>query len=312
MPRAAILAFAPFVLFACSPAANAPSPVTTNDSGSGSGSGNEGEAAASLPDTGEIAPIEAGPLPTGEDAPSELPDSAPAEDTSTPAPDGAGAPDTGPPSGGAEGGSGNTVLMIDGAMPTVGLDGQYRMVLQSKGLVIQDVRETAVKPSDAIGKRLVLLSYSVDSAAFDATPLAGIPVPMIVTEHQVLAKLGMTTAAGHGFQGGETQIAIISSDPLLTAGFPMGNLTVYGPTGEFFWGLTSPGAINVATVPGTPAHIVYFAYPAGVMMAGGLAAPAKRMLFFAVAHTPNPYSTVPFMNADGLKILSGAIDWMLK
>jgi hypothetical protein len=310
MPRASILASAPFVLFACSSAATGP--ASTYDSGSGSGSGNESEAATNVLDTGGIAPIEAGPVPIGEDAPSELPDASALEDTSPPVPDAAGTPDTGVPSGGAEGGSSNTVLMIDGAMPTVGLDGQYRMVLQSKGLVIQDIRETVVKPSDAIGKRLVLLSYSVDSAAFDATPLASIPVPMIVTEHMVLGKLGMTTAAGHGFQEGETQIAIISSDPVLTAGFPMGNLTVYGQTGEFFWGLTGPGAVNVATIPGTPAHVVYFAYPAGVMMAGGLTAPAKRMLFFAVAHTPNPYSTVPFMNADGLKVLGGAIDWMLK
>jgi hypothetical protein len=263
--------------------------------------------------------MESGPGPTAEDAPSQVTEAAPPDDAApgdeaSPQQDAPAPPDMGPSSGSAEGGQGegNTVLMIDGAMPMVGLDGQYRMVLQSKGLVIQDIRETVVKPSDAMGKRLVLLSYSVDSAAFDATPLAGIPVPMIVTEHMVLGKLGMTTAAGHGFQQGETQISIISSDPLLTAGFPMGNLTVYGPTGEFFWGLTSPSAINVATIPGNPAHVVYFAYPAGAMMAGGMTAPAKRMLFFAVAHTPNPYSTVPYMNADGLKVLGGAIDWMLK
>jgi hypothetical protein len=229
-----------------------------------------------------------------------------------PPPEDGAPPDTASPSGGTEGGSGNAVLYISGAVRNVGLDSQYRMVLQSKGFVLVDVLDAMVKPSDCDGKRLVILSYGVDIAVVAAAPLAPVPVPMIVTEHMLLGKLGMTTEAGHGFQQGETQISIINSDPLLTAGFPMGNLTVYTQTGEFFWGLTSPGAINVATIPGNPAHVVYFAYPAGVMMAGGMAAPAKRMLFFAVAHSPNPLSTIPFMNADALKILSGAIDWMVK
>jgi hypothetical protein len=242
-----------------------------------------------------------------------VPEASPPEDTAPQPVEDSAAPDTGAASsGGGDGGSGNTVLFIEGHEPLVGLDVQYQMVLQSRGLVLQTVREIAVKPSDAVGKRLVVLSYSVLSTAFDATPLAGITVPMIVTEHMVLAQLGMTTPAGHGFQQGETQISIISSDPTLTAGFPMGNLTVYSQTGEFFWGLTAPGAINVATIPGDPTHVAYFAYPAGAMMAGGLTAPAKRMLFFAVAHSPNPLSTIEYMNADGMKVLGGAIDWMLK
>jgi hypothetical protein len=308
MRRAALLAIASFILPACSSSATPPA-STPNYDASPSGSGGT-DAATNVPESGGGQPVESGP--STDDSPSEIPDASPPEESSLPPPDDGAPADTGSSSGGTEGGGGNTVLYISGAVRNVGLDSQYRMVLQSKGFVLQDVLETMVKPSDCDGKRLVILSYGVESAAFDATPLAAVPVPMIVTEHMVLAKLGMTTAAGHGFQQGQTQISIINSDPLLTAGFPMGNLTVYVQTGEFFWGLTSPGAINVATIPGTPAHVVYFAYPAGVMMAGGMTAPAKRMLFFAVAHSPNPLSTIPFMNADALKILSGAIDWMTK
>jgi hypothetical protein len=267
-----------------------------------------------VPESGGEPPADSGPVSTGDDSPSGIPEASPPEENPLPPPDdGAAPPETGSSSGeSTEGGGGNTVLYISGAVRNVGLDSQYRMVLQSKGFVLVDVLDAMVKPSDCDGKRLVIMSYGVDSAVVNAAPLATVPVPMIVTEHMLLGKLGMTTAAGHGFQQGETQISIIGSDPLLTAGFPMGNLTVYVQTGEFFWGLTSPGAINVATIPGTPAHVVYFAYPTGVMMAGGIPAPAKRMLFFAVAHSPNPLSTVPFMNPDALKILSGAIDWMVK
>jgi hypothetical protein len=237
------------------------------------------------------------------------PEATPANDANPEPPGDANADIAAPPTGG-EGGAGNTVLMIGGAMPMIGLDRQYRQVLTSRNLVIQDIRETVVKPSDTVGKRLVLLSYSVDSAAFSALPLASVPVPMFVTEHMVLGELGMTTAAGHGFQTGLTAVSIISNDPLLTAGFPMGNLTVYGQTGEFFWGNPGPGSINVATVPGNASRVAYFAYPAGSMMAG-MVAPAKRLLFPAVAHAPPP-EAVEYLNADGLKLLGGAIDWLLK
>jgi hypothetical protein len=207
------------------------------------------------------------------------------------------------------GDAGGTVLYIAGEKPTVGTDAQIHEALKTRGLQIQDVRETTVTPAQAQGKRLIIVSYSIQSTSFKAEDWADVTVPILVLEHFTLPRLGMTTM--NGFQVGLTSLTIISNDPILTGGLPMGDVSPYTAQGkEMFWGVPGPGAIKVATAKGNAGRFVYFAYPAGAMMASK-PAPAKRMLFFAASHAPPPV-TDQLLNPDGVKLLGGAIDWMIK
>jgi hypothetical protein len=77
-----------------------------------------------------------------------------------------------------------------------------------------------------------------------------------------------------------------------------------------FWGIPGPGAIKVAAAKGNAERSFLFAYPAGAMMAGRTA-PDKRLHFFFAVHSPPPVPTL-YLNDNGLKLLSAAIDWSLK
>jgi hypothetical protein len=203
--------------------------------------------------------------------------------------------------------AGGKVLFIGGASPMIGTDLQIHNALKARMLDVQDVRETAM-PADATGARLIVMSYSMSSAAFKAEPWADVPVPIVVLEHNLLPGLGMSQE--HGFQFGVT-LSITSTDAGLTAGLPMGDLGVYTAQGkEMFWGVPGPESIKIASMKGSPGHVVFFAYPSGAMMVGRKA-PAKRMLFFAASHAP-PAVKDEILNPDGQKLLGAAIDWLIK
>jgi hypothetical protein len=202
-----------------------------------------------------------------------------------------------------------SVLYVAGESPMVGVDLQLHQVLKSLQLQVEDVRETAT-PAQATGKRAVVFSYSMASTELKAEDWASLPVPIIVLEHYLLPRLGMTTEANHGFHEPVTQLALVSDDPLMAAGFPKGNVTVYSKTGEFFWGIPTAQAVTIATVVGTPARAVTFGYPAGSMMAGRVA-PARRVQAFVAVHAPPPNPT-EMLTADGLKLFGGCVSWAIQ
>jgi hypothetical protein len=161
-------------------------------------------------------------------------------------------------------------------------------------------------PANTAGKRVVVLSYSLDSDLFkNKADFAGVTVPLIVMEHALLGTLGM--ADNHKWAEPVTEITITNADSPLAAGLPAGDVAVYGKTGEVFWGVPGAGALKVATVKGNANQWVIFAYPAGAMMMSK-PAPGKRLQFFMGAHqVPTMY-----MNATGLKLLGAAIDWSIQ
>jgi hypothetical protein len=202
-------------------------------------------------------------------------------------------------------------LMVVGTIPLHGTDNQIREALESRGLKVQAVKEDQATPADAAGKRIVVLSYSMKSTEFKAEAFADLPVPIIVLEHFLLPRLGMTGPKDHGFTPSNlTQIEITGRDPVLGAGFPPGERTVYVRGQEMFWGVPSAAAIRVASIKGQPERITYFAYPRGAEMVGRTA-PARRVQFFHATHAPPPVDTL-YLSADGLKLLGGAIDWALQ
>jgi hypothetical protein len=216
-----------------------------------------------------------------------------------PAPD---APANTPPTGGGK------ALLVTGTIPLVGTDVVFEAAFKARGLEVEVVQEREATPMHAEGKRVIMLSYGMTSTAFKAEAFTDVPVPIIVTEQNLLPRLKLSAA--HGFTGKMTKLTFVS-DHELAASFPMGDLEVYSPSQEFFWGTPSPAGIRIAHLVGQPNRVTYFAYEKGAMMDGAVA-PAKRVQFFHATHSPDPIDRNLYLNANGLKLLGATIDWCLK
>lgn len=199
-----------------------------------------------------------------------------------------------------------------GTIPLVGTDTQFEAALRARGVEVEVVQESTATRAHAEGKRLILLSYSMKSTAFAAAEaFADVPAPILVTEHNLLPRLGMVARGQHGFTPRNLRrLTLVSDDPTLTAGFPKGDLAVYARDQEMFWGVPGSGAIKVATLTGAPEKVTYFAYPPGAMMAGSRA-PARRVQFFHATHSPDPVDPNLYLNESGLALLGAALDWCL-
>jgi hypothetical protein len=200
--------------------------------------------------------------------------------------------------------TGGTALFVVGAIPPIGDDVQIAKVLAERGLKVELMLDSKVKLADTMGRALVVLSYSLDSKRNFHENFVDVPVPIIVMEHGLLGTLDMANM--HKWAEPATTLTISAADSPLAAGLT-GDVTVYGKSGEMFWGLPSDQAIKVAVAKGHPTWWVIFAYDKGKMMMTK-PAPAKRLQFFMGAHL------VPdmFMNANGLKLLAASIDWCVK
>jgi hypothetical protein len=198
-------------------------------------------------------------------------------------------------------------LLVTGTIPLVGTDVQFKAALEAAGLDVEVVQEKAATPRHTVGKRLVLLSYGMTSTAFNAEPFADVPVPIILTEHNLLPRLRMSQA--HGYTDETTKLTFVSGHAL--AGGLTGDRAVYSTNQEFFWGTPSPAAIRLAHAIGQPDHVTFFVYEKGAMMDGAVA-PAKRVQFFHASHSPDPIDTNLYLNPTGLKLLDATIAWCLE
>jgi hypothetical protein len=202
---------------------------------------------------------------------------------------------------------GGKALLVTGTIPLVGTDVQFEAAFKAHGLDVEVVQEKLATPTQAQGKRVIMLSYGMSSSAFEAEAFTDVPVPIIVTEQNVLSRLKMASAAG--FTEKMTKLTFISEHEL--AGGNQGDVEVYTPRQEFFWGKPSSAALRIAHVQGQPEQVSYFAYETGAMMVGALA-PAKRVQFFHASHSPDPIDRSLYLNEAGLELLDITIDWCLK
>lgn len=199
-------------------------------------------------------------------------------------------------------------LLVTGTIPLVGTDVVFEAALKARGLDVEVIQESEATPEHADGKRVIMLSYGMSSTRFKAEAFVEVPVPIIVTEGNVLPRLKMASA--NGFTRKMTTLTFISDHPL-AGGHPQGNVEVYSPAQEFFWGHPSAESIKIAHVVGEPDKVTYFAYEKGAMMIGVIA-PAKRVQFFYATHSPDPVDKNLYLNTRGLELLDVAIDWCLK
>ena len=198
-------------------------------------------------------------------------------------------------------------LLVTGTIPLVGTDGQFKAALEAAGLDVEVVQEKDATPLHAAGKRLVLLSYGMTSTAFNAEAYVDVPVPIIVTEHNLLPRLRMSQA--HGYTDKTTALTFVS-DHQLARGL-QGDREVYSTKQEFFWGTPGPAAIRIAHAVGRPDQVTFFAFEKGATMDGAVA-PARRVQFFHASHSPDPIDPNLYLNATGLTLLDATIAWCLE
>ena len=198
-------------------------------------------------------------------------------------------------------------LLVTGTIPLVGTDVQFKAALEAAGLDVTVIQEKAATPMQAEGKRLILLSYGMTSTAFQAEAYVDVPVPIIVTEHNLLPRLRMSQA--HGYTDKGTALTFVSNRKLAPG--LEGDVDVYSTSQEFFWGTPSPAAIRIAHAVGRPDHVTFFAYEKGARMMDGAIAPAKRVQFFHASHSPDPIDPNRYLNATGLTLLDSTIAWCL-
>lgn len=198
-------------------------------------------------------------------------------------------------------------LLVTGTIPLVGTDVQFKAALEAAGLDVEVIQEKAATPMHARGKRLILLSYGMTSTAFKAEAYADVPVPIILTEHNLLPRLRMSQA--HGYTDRMTTLTFVSAHAL--AGGLTGDQDVYSTSQEFFWGTPGPAAIRIAHAVGQPDRVTFFAFEKGAMMDGAVA-PARRVQFFHATHSPDPIDPNRYLNASGLKLLDATIAWCLE
>jgi hypothetical protein len=295
MRARSVVLIAAFLTAACS---SAPGKRSTDDQG-GSGGDGDGGSGGGTGQSVDAAPtkVDVAAGGSGGSAPSNGGASGTeTADAASPDVSLGGSPDGGSPA------TGGVALLVVGAIPMIGDDIQINKELEARGLKVQLILDSKAMVSDTVGKAVVVLSYSLDSKRNFHQNFADVPVPIIVMEHGLLGTLGMANM--HKWAEPAQAITISAADSPLAAGFPAGDVTVYGKSGEMFWGVPSADAIKVAIAKGKPGWWVIFAYDKGKMMISK-PAPAKRLQFFMGAHL------VPdmFMNANGLKLLDAAIDW---
>jgi hypothetical protein len=195
-------------------------------------------------------------------------------------------------------GSAGNVLLIRGGEPEAPDAPDLLIVRHLEGLGFEVVQATdgAVLADDLAGRTLVVISASTSGQVLRRRladlGLRETTVPIVTCESSTFDLLGLTgprvDPGGAGRNGfGSTpyhdDIAIESPGHPLAGGLS-GQLRIADAPVAMSWGAPAAGAINVASLGGTRAHLmsVQFAYEKGSTMVG-LVAPARRVACFISA-----------------------------
>jgi hypothetical protein len=194
-----------------------------------------------------------------------------------------------------------TALFVVGSTTLESSDAKIKAQLEGKHFTVKVVG-TAAPGTSASGTNLVVIS-----ASNMAGPLAGkytmATVPVIVLEPAIYDDMKMTgNANASGETPSGTQIVVTVAHPIvngLAVGMPATVATAATPLA---WGEVMAGA-GIAALMGSTTKFTVFAYEAGVPMAGGLNAPARRVGLFVSTGTADR------LTPTGWQIFDGAVDW---
>jgi hypothetical protein len=180
-------------------------------------------------------------------------------------------------------------------------DLELLQILEEKGFFVFRTDDADQPEPDVT---LVVISPSVAPATV-AIKYRNVLAPVLVMEVGVFDDMQMT-GRGEQMAFGTTagrQIAIAADQQThpLAAGLS-GTVAVSTGNSPLNWGVPSAAAVVAATLVNTPQRAAIFGYTAGATMQG-LAAPAKRLGFFAGA--------TDTLTPDGERLFQAAVDWLL-
>jgi hypothetical protein len=196
------------------------------------------------------------------------------------------------------------VLVVGNSSPTLTTgDSRLQQLLVAKGYTVRPTNDEDLV--NVTGVHLVVISESC-SAAMLGDKYRDVLVPVLVLERAVFFGMGMTgdNANDHGITAG-TQVSIQMAEHPMAAGFT-GTVTVLnGSSTALGWGRPAAGAERVAIMPGIADHVAIFGYARGSAMEVG-PAPARRVGCFVME------AAATQLNANGIGLLSAAIDWAVQ
>lgn len=180
--------------------------------------------------------------------------------------------------------------------------------LESFGLVVQMISDSASTTADATGKALILVSSTVSSVNV-LNKFQLVPVPVIDHEPLVEDNFLMTlddNALRNSTSAGQTDIIITDPSHPLAAGLSAGAQTMETTAVPFAWGVPATTANVVATLADGSGSPCLYCYEKGALLIDGVTpAPARRVFSFEydngfAAFTP-----------EGLKLFDAALKWVL-
>jgi hypothetical protein len=203
--------------------------------------------------------------------------------------------------------SGAKVASLIVADPTANAaaDAKLKMLLEARGFEVR-IGDDDGAATQSDGARIVVLAGTCDSEKLQMK-YRTVALPVLVLESESFDDMALTpNQMGTDFgDDNATQIAITDKDSPLAAMFPAGALTVTSNSVRLGWGKPAAAAIKVASLGGSAnAKIAVFAYEKTAMMAGGVAAPARRVAMFAGGYA------IPTINANADKLIGAAVDWL--
>jgi hypothetical protein len=168
-------------------------------------------------------------------------------------------------------------------------------------VVIDDIVSQA---TDALLKEVVVIASSVASGDV-GSKFRGVSVPVVSWEAFIqddMLHTGPTQNTDFGTATGQSNVVIVSNHPL--AGGLSGTVLVFNSPQDMGWGVTAPGATNIATLEGSPQQAVIYGFETGAVLAdGGTLVPARRVHLFL---TDNGLSVA---TPDGVKLFDAAMSW---
>ncbi|MEV0330723.1 protein O-GlcNAcase [Micromonospora echinospora] len=196
----------------------------------------------------------------------------------------------------ADADAGPYVLLVTGDRPTAG-DEVVAELCARHGYRVRPVGTPSVADVDQAGA--VVVTRGADGGAIDAVARVGVP---LLAWHG-LVPLGLARDSAVLLL--HDRVRIVAPDDPVAAGFD-GHVPVYRGPGKLTVAEVGPEARVVARVTDED-RAVLFHYPAGVELADGSPAPARRIGVFLSVDGPAPWLVTP----EGYALVAAAVDALL-
>ena len=197
------------------------------------------------------------------------------------------------------------ILMVTGSTSLNAAEESLRQRLISRNYLVTHLADSVATSEDAANKSMVLICSSVLSANVGAK-FRDVEVPVLCHESHLFDDLrmtGPTSGTDYGTRPQQTQLSLSGdqNDPLVRdLGDGLQNITT--EPAIFTWGRPSAAAkVSALLAEGDQAGV--FRFEAGASMAGGFAAPARRLGLMLEDLTAQSLS------ATGWSLVERAIDW---